>query len=67
MLNKQRIWVVILGLAAVIIVSCTSQEYSSAKLYIQQNEWEKAKNEWKGIMTIEKLIVLKNFDRIAEI
>ena len=43
MLNKQRIWVVILGLAAVIIVSCTSQEYSSAKLYIQQNEWEKAK------------------------
>ena len=43
MLNKQRIWVVILGLAAVIIVSCTSQEYSSAKLYIQQQEWEKAK------------------------
>jgi len=43
MLNKQRIWVVILGLAAVIIVSCTSQEYSSAKLYIQQDEWAKAK------------------------
>ena len=43
MLNKQRIWVVILGLAAVIIVSCTSQEYSSAKLYIQQSEWAKAK------------------------
>jgi len=43
MLNKQRIWVVILGLAAVIIVSCTSQEYSSAKLYIQQKEWAKAK------------------------
>ena len=43
MLNKQRIRVVIFGLAAVIIVSCTSQEYSSAKLYIQQNEWEKAK------------------------
>ena len=43
MLNKQRIWVVILGLAAVIIVSCTSQEYSSAKLYIQQEEWAKAK------------------------
>jgi len=43
MLNKQRIRVVILGLAAVIIVSCTSQEYSSAKLYIQQQEWEKAK------------------------
>ena len=43
MLNKQRIWVVILGLAAVIIVSCTSQEYTSAKVYIQQQEWEKAK------------------------
>ena len=43
MLNKQRIWVAILGLAAIIIVSCTSQEYTSAKLYIQQNEWDKAK------------------------
>ena len=43
MLNKQRIRVVIFGLAAVIIVSCTSQEYSSAKLYIQQKEWAKAK------------------------
>jgi len=43
MLNKQRIWIVILGLAAVIIVSCASQEYSSANLYIQQEEWAKAK------------------------
>jgi len=43
MLNKQRIWAAILGFAAVIIVSCTSQEYTSAKLYIQQHEWEKAK------------------------
>ena len=43
MLNKQRIWVVILGLAAVIIVSCTSQEYTSANVYIQQEEWAKAK------------------------
>ena len=43
MLNKQRIWAAILGFAAVIIVSCTSQEYTSAKLYIQQQEWEKAK------------------------
>ena len=42
MLNKQRIRVVILGLAAVIIVSCTSQEYTSAKVYIQQQEWNKA-------------------------
>jgi tetratricopeptide (TPR) repeat protein len=43
MLNKQRIWAAILGFAAVIIVSCTSQEYTSAKLYIQQQEWNKAK------------------------
>jgi len=43
MLNKQRIWAAILGFAAVIIVSCTSQEYTSAKVYIQQQEWKKAK------------------------
>jgi tetratricopeptide (TPR) repeat protein len=43
MLNKQHIRVAILGFATVIIVSCTSQEYTSAKLYIQQQEWEKAK------------------------
>ena len=43
MLNKQRIWAAILGFSAVIIVSCTSQEYTSAKVYIQQQEWKKAK------------------------
>ena len=43
MLNKQRIWAAILGFSAVIIVSCTSQEYTSAKVYIQQQEWNKAK------------------------
>ena len=43
MLNKQRIWAAILGFAAVIIVSCTSQEYTSAKVYIQQQEWNRAK------------------------
>ena len=43
MLNKQHIRAAILGFAAVIIVSCTSQEYTSAKVYIQQQEWEKAK------------------------
>jgi len=43
MLNKQRIWVAILGLAAVIIIGCASQEYASANLYIQQEEWAKAK------------------------
>ena len=42
MLNKQRIWIALLGFAAVIFVDCTSQEYTSAKLYIQQQEWEKA-------------------------
>ena len=43
MLNNQHIRAAILGFAAVIIVSCTSQEYTSAKVYIQQQEWEKAK------------------------
>ncbi len=35
-------WIALLGFAAVIFVDCTSQEYTSAKLYIQQQEWEKA-------------------------
>ena len=43
MLNKQHIRAAILGFAAVIIVSCTSQEYTSAKVYIKTQEWEKAK------------------------
>ena len=43
MLNKQRIWVAMLWLAAVIIIGCASQEYASANLYIQQEEWAKAK------------------------
>jgi tetratricopeptide (TPR) repeat protein len=42
MLNKQRMWIALLGFAAVIFVDCTSQEYTSAKLYIQQKEWKKA-------------------------
>ena len=42
MLNKQRIWIALLGFAAVIFVDCASQEYTSAKLYIQQQEWKKA-------------------------
>jgi tetratricopeptide (TPR) repeat protein len=42
MLNKQRTWIVHLGFAAVIFVGCASQEYTSAKLYIQQQEWKKA-------------------------
>ena len=42
MLNKQRIWIVHLWFAAVIFVGCASQEYTSAKLYIQQQEWKKA-------------------------
>lgn len=28
------------------------------------NEWEKAKKEWSGILTLEKLLMLKRFDRI---
>ena len=43
MLNKQHIRVTILGFATVIIVGCASQEYESAKVYIKQQEWVKAK------------------------
>ena len=43
MLNKQRMWATILGFVAIIIIGCASQEYTSAKLYIQQQEWAKAK------------------------
>ena len=43
MLNKQCIWVSMLGFATVIIVGCASQEYESAKVYIKTQEWEKAK------------------------
>jgi len=43
MLNKQHIRVAILGFATVIIVGCASQEYESAKVYIKQQEWVKAK------------------------
>ena len=42
MLNKQSIWIVHLWFAAIIFVGCSSQEYTSAKLYIQQQEWKKA-------------------------
>ncbi len=42
MLNKQRMWIVHLWFLAVIFVGCSSQEYTSAKLYIQQEEWKKA-------------------------
>ncbi len=30
-------------------------------------EWEKAKIEWAGVITIEKLLTLKNFKRIASV
>ena len=35
-------WIVHLWFVAVIFVGCSSQEYTSAKLYIQQEEWKKA-------------------------
>ena len=43
MLNKQRIRLAVIGFAAVIFFGCPSQEYTSANLYIQQQEWTKAK------------------------
>jgi tetratricopeptide (TPR) repeat protein len=42
MLNKQRICIVQLCFVAIIFFGCSSQEYTSAKLYIQQEEWKKA-------------------------
>ena len=42
MLNKHRTWIVHLLFVAIIFVGCSSQEYTSAKLYIQQEEWKKA-------------------------
>jgi tetratricopeptide (TPR) repeat protein len=53
MLNKQRTWIVHLGFAAVIFVGCSSQEYTSAKLYIQQQEWEKAEEFLIKAMDVE--------------
>jgi len=43
MLNKQRIRLAVVGFAAVIFFGCPSQEYTSANVYIQQEEWAKAK------------------------
>ena len=45
MLNKQRIRLAVIGFAAVIFFGCPSQEYTSANVYIQQEEWAKAKDE----------------------
>ena len=53
MLNKQRTWIVHLGFAAVIFVGCASQEYTSAKLYIQQQEWKKAEEFLIKAMDVE--------------
>ena len=53
MLNKQRIWIIHLWFAAVIFVGCASQEYTSAKLYIQQQEWKKAEEFLIKAMDVE--------------
>ena len=53
MLNNQRIWNVHLLFAAVIFVGCSSQEYTSAKLYIQQQEWNKAEEFLIKAMDVE--------------
>ena len=42
MFNKKYLTVTLSLLLALIVVRCSSQEYTSAKLYIQQLEWEKA-------------------------
>ena len=53
MLNNQRIWNVHLWFTAVIFVGCSSQEYTSAKLYIQQQEWNKAEEFLIKAMDVE--------------
>jgi len=53
MLNKQRIWIVHLGFLAVIFVGCSSEEYTSAKMYIQQQEWKKAEEFLIKAMDVE--------------
>ena len=53
MLNNQRTWNVHLLFAAVIFVGCSSQEYTSAKLYIQQQEWNKAEEFLIKAMDVE--------------
>jgi len=42
MFNKKYLMVILNLLLVLIIIRCSSQEYTSAKLYIQQLEWEKA-------------------------
>jgi len=42
MFNKKYLTATLSLLLALIVVRCSSQEYTSAKLYIQQLEWEKA-------------------------
>ena len=42
MFNKKYISITISLLLVLIFIRCSSQEYTSAKLYIQQQEWEKA-------------------------
>ena len=42
MINKKYISITISLLLVLIFIRCSSQEYTSAKLYIQQQEWEKA-------------------------
>ncbi len=53
MLIKQRIWIVHLGFLAVIFVGCSSEEYTSAKMYIQQQEWKKAEEFLLKAMDVE--------------
>ena len=53
MLNNQRIWNVHLWFSAVIFLGCSSQEYTSAKLYIQQQEWNKAEEFLIKAMDVE--------------
>ena len=42
MFNKKYLMATLNLLLVLIVIRCSSQEYTSAKLYIQQTEWEKA-------------------------
>jgi len=53
MLNTQRIFLFIIGVLAMIIFSCSSQEYTTAKLAIQQQDFVKAAEWLPKAMAVE--------------
>jgi tetratricopeptide (TPR) repeat protein len=53
MFNKNYLSIVLSLTAILILIRCSSQEYTSAKLYIQQREWEKAEENLLKAIIVE--------------